>query len=1118
MRRRSSVALPNFGRRRDSNASNTSSLKDEIVKDIFHVGLVNLGNSCFYNTIVQALSSTQPLTDIINEAPTTSPALRTLSPTSPQYNPDLDALPSPLPMTAALLVLLDKLDPTKEDGAGTPMGKKAFNPKSLLRQLSLKHDEYAEATQQDSHELLRHLIDGVMMEEQDLIKKLSALPPSHEHLASNPRRPSLHARGATVKALNDMHSTSEGVVPEDAISESSASVHDGNSADEEDEASDGESDSGSSSSEEEEEQDGNKGTGGKDHMRPFVGTVFEGKLSSFIICDECKHVSQTKEDFMDISLSLRDDTGNRMRKRDRIRRTLQAGFFSRKSGRGSGSNKESGDEVKQAPNGVHHRSSGTSLSETEGSGASASEADETDEDHIRPAHLPAIASANGSGSRHNSLDPSKATREEVRNSLAPPEAAGTHRSHSTPVSSHGLRDPSPLGRALSVLSRGSEGAGHQHGHFHRRPKIPKPTKEQIAYIKQVLVDVPGPDAAAPTLPPGLRVARPPGSAGSSAANSPQPASSPINPSSPNADVSSTTSSLSKFRLQNAAPSVDWQNTDLFECFRQFTAVEVLEGENSFACRQCWKYLNPDLEAKRKEEKETKRAERKLRQEARRRSRATRSAINGSVTAAVAVDGDGNLLRPQDVARKELAAREAQAETNGHGNGVVEIVSDDEDNDGKDGDLTARNTPAASPRAMPTISTITPESSIPPIEPLSSITSPASPSSVPTPTANAPARRHFSMSSAATTDSAAISATSTDDYDGGISSEAFETTTDEEDNDDSPDLDERSLSGSVAESGSSKMPLTADNVAALPTAASKPLNGVVTGLAVPSTAARPSSATSNASGPRSFLSRGEGKKPPPKAQRQILRRAHKRYLISPSDLPPVLVVHLKRFMQTNKSSLFGSAFVNLKKRDDPVSFPKEMDLSPFLAPEGKPPKVKVYGGEDDDRSRSNSRGVGEGLGVKGLDKVVEEEAIELEKEVAHARYRLYALVVHFGSIDSGHYSSYVLTSRYGKGTEAGKGERKWVFCSDEEIIAVSESEVMRSKPYMLFYERVPASSDGANASGSASISSSGAFDSPKPSQSVTLQPPPTVLEEEGAAVQAPKVPSPVVEKPLAEAAA
>jgi ubiquitin C-terminal hydrolase len=73
-------------------------------------------------------------------------------------------------MTAALLVLLGKLDPLSDKTAegSTPLGKKVFNPKGLLRQLSIKYDEYAEATQQDSHELLRHMIDGIMMEEQDV--------------------------------------------------------------------------------------------------------------------------------------------------------------------------------------------------------------------------------------------------------------------------------------------------------------------------------------------------------------------------------------------------------------------------------------------------------------------------------------------------------------------------------------------------------------------------------------------------------------------------------------------------------------------------------------------------------------------------------------------------------------------------------------------------------------------------------------------------------------------------------------------------------------------------------------------------------------------------------------
>ncbi|GAA5973137.1 hypothetical protein JCM11641_006287 [Rhodosporidiobolus odoratus] len=1037
MRRRSSIALPNFGVRRGSNASNSSAaLKDEIVKDIFHVGLVNLGNSCFYNTIVQSLTATQPLTDIILAAPESSPALQALSPTSPSYNPDLDHLASPLPMTAALLVLLNKLDPTNnEDGT---MGKKAFNPKSLLRQLSMKYDEYAEATQQDSHELLRHLIDGIMMEEQDLIKKLSALPPSHS--SAGLRRPSMHLRSETVKAVVD--SSGQALVPEDAISESSASVH-GNETEEEqeDEGSSSDSDGESSSSEEEGEEQKKRRKSG---MRPFVGSVFEGKLASFIICDECKTVSLTKEDFMDLSLSLKDEQGNKMRKRDRIRRTLQSGFFSRKSGRGSG--KESGDDVQQAPNGIPRRTH-SSLSEAEG-GSSPSEADETDDEHIRPAHLH-NGSANGgpSTSRHNSLDPSKLSRESTQ-SLRPPEASGTsHRSASNP-SSRPSRDPSPLGRALSVLSRGSD---QSHHHFHRRPKIPKPTAAQIAYIKQVLVDVPAP--AAQGMPPGLRVARPPGS------TAPQPSS---------PSVDSTSSSLSNLRLNGSSSSVDWQNTDLYDCFRQFTSVEVLEGENSFACRNCWKWLNPELEAQRKEEKERKKAERKLKRAAR-----AQSMPNGGIRAAVQVDGEGRVLRPSDH----------------NDQGMVE--SEDEDGPaGTDGDLTARNTPAASPRAMPTITTKTPDASIPSIEPLPSAMSPiaASPQTV---TAKVPSRS-FSVSSKATNDTAASA-----DDEGGISSEAIDTTTDEEDNDDSPDPDTTSLSGS-----SHLPPLTVENVGALPPASS----GNRSDLSISFAAARPTTASSldshvptagsvsPARSPSATGAPGKVTKPPPKTQRHILRRAHKRYLISPTDLPPVLVIHLKRFMQTNKSSLFGSSsFVNLKKKDDVVTFPKEMDLEPFLAPKGKPPKNATgLGGEAEEEEV-----VERGRGVE-----VPEEAIEVEKEEeGGARYRLYAVVVHEGTIDTGHYASFVLTNRYGKGTDAGKGERRWVFCSDEDVMAVSEAEVLRSKAYMLFYERISTASTTA---GSISGSNCSVFlDSPKMASTTALQPPPSTLPD---VIETPATPS------------
>lgn len=45
--------------------------------------------------------------------------------------------------------------------------------------------------------------------------------------------------------------------------------------------------------------------------------------------------------------------------------------------------------------------------------------------------------------------------------------------------------------------------------------------------------------------------------------------------------------------------------------------------------------------------------------------------------------------------------------------------------------------------------------------------------------------------------------------------------------------------------------------------------------------------------------------------------------------------------------------------------------------------------------------------------------------------------------TGHYASYVLSNRHGKASE-----RKWLFCSDEDVLAATEAEVLRSKAYML----------------------------------------------------------------------
>lgn len=598
-----------------------------------------------------------------------------------------------------------------------------------------------------------------------------------------------------------------------------------------------------------------------------------------------------------------------------------------------------------------------SQSETEGS-ASPSEADETDEDHIRPAGLRPRGDLDGNAvsshrSRVSSLDPSRSSREDAR----------TH-ANSLPVPGHSSheRDPSPLGRAISVLSQNSHGEGHGHGHhlFHRRPKIPKPTSEQVAYIKKVLVDIPGPVSAnAP--PAGLRVARPPGS---------RPSSSGTDAGATSDSVSSTASALTQLNIGSAtaAPTVSWQDTDLFECFRQFTSVEVLEGENSFACQNCWKWLNPELEAKRKADKARRRAERIER-------RRVRRAIRRGEDPHAAAAPDGN-----------------------------DLTSDDERDPAAD--RTARNTPSHSPRLG---STFTPLSTVPPIEPLgaSAVVAPTlvaepAPLTNGSDEAHAPANgtpmRHLSVSSVAT--SASQAPTVSTDYEGGVSSEVFETTTDEGEGDDgfdeaddsepSPGLDDgASLSGSL-----SALPASRSN----DPKQGKPIDRTISEAVSESLQAQIKPLPPPSQGPVKVAGKATNghavpSKPPPRKQRHILRRAHKRYLISPADLPPVLVVHLKRFMQTSKSSLFGSAFVNLKKRDDPVSFPKEMDLTPFLAPSGKPPRLNpnAFGStassmiDEDARMRASAHS-----GHK----------VELEKEVHNARYRLYAAVVHFGDLNTG----------------------------------------------------------------------------------------------------------------------
>lgn len=109
----------------------------------------------------------------------------------------------------------------------------------------------------------------------------------------------------------------------------------------------------------------------------------------------------------------------------------------------------------------------------------------------------------------------------------------------------------------------------------------------------------------------------------------------------------------------------------------------------------------------------------------------------------------------------------------------------------------------------------------------------------------------------------------------------------------------------------------------------------------------------------------------KSKQVILRRVYKRYLIA--DAPPILVVHLKRFQQTSKTySVTFSGASGVKKLDEYVSFPEFLDIGPFLAP-----RREDFQPDEDGKSKAK----------------------QADKEQRQCMYRLYAVVVHIGNMVS-----------------------------------------------------------------------------------------------------------------------
>ncbi|XP_041659541.1 ubiquitin carboxyl-terminal hydrolase 16 isoform X2 [Cheilinus undulatus] len=119
-------------------------------------GLSNLGNTCFFNAVIQNLSQTPLLRQTLNKVTEEKMSLNIKPVGSSELDPLTVQLDRPGSLTLAMCQLLNEIQESK---------KGVVTPRELFTQVCKKAARFKGFQQQDSQELLRYLLDGMRAEE-----------------------------------------------------------------------------------------------------------------------------------------------------------------------------------------------------------------------------------------------------------------------------------------------------------------------------------------------------------------------------------------------------------------------------------------------------------------------------------------------------------------------------------------------------------------------------------------------------------------------------------------------------------------------------------------------------------------------------------------------------------------------------------------------------------------------------------------------------------------------------------------------------------------------------------------------------------------------------------------